>query len=143
MNILNDKEINKILSNEHIKINGIFQKDKIKSLTTGFYIINLQSSIQGNGTHWCSLYFNPIKSIWFDSYGFKPPLEIERLLNEYDYNSFEIQGINNSSCGYYAIAMIKFLYDKKDKINAYKTFINLFKKNTINNENILYNLLYL
>ena len=141
MNELNDAEIYDIFDKYHIKINGIFQKDKINKLEKGFYIINLQSSKNGNGTHWTALYFDPLKSLWYDSYGFKPPLEIEILLNDYDYNKYDEQNINSSSCGFFCIAFVKFLYLKNDKYKAYETFINLFKKDTINNEQILKHLL--
>jgi len=142
MNVLNDTEINEILKKYNIKINGIFQKDKIDYLKKGFYIINLQSSIYGSGSHWCCLYFDPDMSFWWDSFGFPPPTEIELLLNSYDYNKYDIQNISTSSCGFYCIAFIKFLYNKKDKKKAFETFINLFKDNTFNNEKILYDLLY-
>ena len=141
MNVLSDKDIYEILDFHKIKINGIFQKDCIHELKPGFYVINLQSSSHGNGTHWCGLYFDKNKSLWYDSYGFNCPVEIQNLLSKYEYNAFHIQNIDSSSCGYYVIAFIKFLYHKKDKEKAFETFINLFKPNTCQNEIILKQLL--
>jgi hypothetical protein len=142
MNILSDSEILEILDNYNIKINGIYQKDKLNNLHNGFYVINLESSNDGNGTHWCGLYYDSEKSCWFDSYGFPAPEEIELIIQDYEYNKYDIQHINSSSCGFYVIAFIKFLHNKKDKQKAFETFINLFKKNTFQNEHILKSLLY-
>jgi hypothetical protein len=141
MNVLSDLDIYEILNHHNIKINGIYQKDKLTDLQDGFYVINLQPSTEGNGSHWCGLYYNFDKSYWFDSFGFVPPEEIELLLQDYDYNDNDVQNINSSSCGFYVIAFIKFLYNKKDKYIAYKTFLNLFKTNTFQNERILKSLL--
>lgn len=141
MNVLSDKDIIEILDHYKIPINAIKQKDRIDSLNHGYYIINLQSSKDGNGTHWTALYFEPEKSLYFDAFGFPPPEEVEQLLNEYEYNKHDIQNINSSSCGFYCIAFIKFMHGKKDKEKAFDTFINMFKKNTFQNENILNSLL--
>lgn len=141
MNVLSDKDIHEILNFHKIKINGIFQKDCIHDLKNGFTIINLQSSTQGNGTHWTALYHDDKINLYFDSYGFVPPREIEILLKNYKYNKNDIQSIDSSSCGFYVIAFIKFLYNKINKEKAFETFINLFKPNTCQNEIILKQLL--
>ena len=73
-NELSNTEIIKILNDYGISINGIYMKDQLPShLNIGFYIINLQSSTQGDGTHWVALYYSPLRSIYFDSYGFICP----------------------------------------------------------------------
>ena len=136
MNVLTDLDIYEIVDHHNIKINCIYQKDKLTDLRDGFYIINLQPSTEGNGSHWCALYYDD-NSSWFDSFGFVPPEEIELLLEDYNYNDNDLQNIHSSSCGFYCIAFIKFLYNKKDKVEAYKTFLNLFKENTFQNERIL------
>ena len=135
-NIINKLGFNNIF-------NGCFLKDNIHELKTGFYIINLQSSKNGNGTHWCSLYvINPNYSIWFDSFGFPPPIEIEKLLKKYNYNKMGIQNIDASTCGYYCIAFIKFMHGQSNPLKSLETFIKIFKPNTIYNDRILKTLLY-
>lgn len=141
MNVLTDKDILEILKSNNISINGIFQKDKLHNIKPGFYIINLQSSKDGNGTHWTSLYYNPELSLYFDSYGFCCPEDIELLINDYKYNTIDIQSLESSSCGYYCIAFIKFLYNKKNKEQSFETFTNIFNKDTNKNELILNELL--
>lgn len=143
MNELSSSDINGILNSYNIDINGIYQKDMLPhDLETGFYIVNLQSSYDGNGTHWCCLYYSPLLSIWYDSYGFICPEDVEDRIGKYIYNAYQIQDINSSSCGYYCIAFIKFLYPFREKQKAFNIFVNLFKENKVANEKILNELLY-
>jgi hypothetical protein len=143
MNELSSSDINDILHSYNIAYNGIYQKDMLPNkLQNGFYVVNLQSSKDGNGTHWCALYYSPIMSMWWDSFGFKPPEDIEARVGKYIYNSFQIQDIQSSSCGYYCIAFIKFLNKMKDKEKAFNIFVNLFKTNKLANEKVLNELLY-
>ena len=120
-----------------LPLNNILMRDELDKLTdNGFYIINIDSS-DNKGTHWTSLYFHPLKSCYFDSYGFVPPLEIEQKIKPYIYNDADIQDFNSEACGYYALALIKFLHDKTNKEVAFKQFLRLFKSNTKENDGIL------
>lgn len=120
-----------------LPLNNILMRDEMNELKKdGFYIINLDDS-NGNGTHWTSLYFHPLNSYYFDSYGFVPPLEVEQKIKPYLYNDADIQDFNSKACGYYALAFIKFLYDKTNKEVAFKEFLRQFKNNTKENDNIL------
>ena len=120
-----------------LPLNNILMRDEMNELNKdGFYIINLDNS-NGNGTHWTSLYFHPLNSYYFDSYGFVPPLEVEQKIKTYKYNDADIQDFDSKACGYYALAFIKFLYDKTNKEVAFKEFLRQFKNNTKENDNIL------
>ena len=142
-NLTTNTELLDILKNDNIKINGVFAKDKLKKpLKDGYYIINLDDST-GEGTHWTALYkINDGFSLYYDSFGFPAPEEIEDLLHKYEYNKKQIQDIKSTSCGFYCIAFIKFMINKQDKMKAFNTFCNLFRANTIDNEIILHQLLY-
>ena len=142
-NITSNTELLDILKNYNISINGVYAKDQLKKpLKDGFYIVNLDNST-GEGTHWCALYkINDGFSIWWDSYGFPAPENIESLLHKYDYNKKQIQDIDSTSCGFYCVAFILFMKNKQDKQKAFNTFIKLFGTNTVNNEIILHQLLY-
>ena len=143
LNTLSDRDIIEILKNQNMKINGIFMKDELPSkLTKGFYIINLQSSTEGNGTHWVALYYNPVCSYYFDAFGFIAPLEIQNKIKPYAFNDKQIQDLKSSACGYYCIAFIMFLYGKQDIENLYRIFINLFSNDTKRNDEVLERLLY-
>ena len=142
-NITSNTELLEIIKKYNININGVFAKDQIKKpLKDGFYIINLDNS-DGKGTHWTALYkINDAFSLYWDSFGFPAPQNIDDMLYKYDYNKKQIQDIDSTSCGFYCIAFIKFLSDKSNKLSAFKTFCNLFGKSTTDNEFILYQLLY-
>lgn len=141
-NELSNFQILQILDDFNIKINGVCMKDQLPDkLKLGFYVINLQSSTQGNGTHWVALYYSPILSIYFDSFGFPPPLEVIDKIRPYVYNNKDLQHIYSTACGYYCIAFIKFLYHKTDKVKAYEIFESFFSNKTYKNDDILNNLL--
>ena len=83
-NSLSDMDIIHILKSQKIKLNGVYMKDELPSkLKKGFYVINLQSSNVGNGTHWTALYYSSKHSFYFDPFGFLAPIEIEQKLNKY------------------------------------------------------------
>ena len=146
-NELTDVEIEEILDKMKVSnFNGIYARDELtkEDMEKGFYIFNLDSE-EGPGTHWVAVYYDDVfPSIYCDSFGFPPPIEIEQLITPYIYNKKQIQDINSSSCGYFCIAFIDFLNDNKRR-NVYHTFdafINIFDdKDTKKNEDLLFNLL--
>lgn len=132
-----DTQLKEYTEKMGLPLNNILMRDEMNELKKdGFYIINLDNS-NGNGTHWTSLYFHPLNSCYFDSYGFVPPLEVEQKIKPYIYNDADIQDFNSEACGYYALAFIKFLNDKTNKEIAFKEFLKLFKNNTKENDDIL------
>jgi len=103
----------------------------------------MESSNAGNGSHWVVFYYNkPLTSIYFDSFGFVAPIQVENRINPYVFNDADVQDYNSSACGYFCIAFIKFLHNKTDKQEAYKAFLKLFKNETVKNDKILQRLLY-
>lgn len=144
-NALSDKDITYILKEQRIKLNGVFMKDELPSkLKSGFYVVNLQSSNIGNGTHWTAFYYSPKKSFYFDAFGFPAPVEIEQKLKRYRYNDKQIQNLNSTACGFYCIAFIIFLNKNKNKDleNRFQSFVDAFSTNTKINDKLLYNFLY-
>ena len=138
MNVLGNDEIETILKNNHIRINGIFAKNMLPpSLqnSCGWTIVNMQSSTDGNGTHWIAFHNGGNKypgsagnriSLYFDSFGCPPPLEIENLLSKkYVRNEEQLQDIEESSCGYFCIAVISNCPD--GDIISFEKFLKNFK----------------
>ena len=142
MNELSNFDMLEILDNKNLPINGIFSKDRLPSLKKGFYIINIQNSDEGSGTHWTCLYYSNDDSLYFDSFGFAAPMEVQQHLKNYSYNDKQVQNIDSTACGYYCIAFIKFLHNKTDKEKSFLTFLKLFNLQTFKNDKILYDLLY-
>jgi hypothetical protein len=123
---------------------GVCSKDQLpKELRTKFYIVNMQDHDEGEGTHWIVFYYNkPLTSIYFDSFDFPPPEDVEEVIKECIYNDEDIQDLESTACGYFCIALIKFLHDKQDKQEAYKGFVKIFKLDTSQNDRILQKLIY-
>ena len=146
-NELSDVKIEEILDKMKVyDFNGIYARDELTKdeMEKGFYIFNLDDS-EGAGSHWVAVYYdNVFPSIYCDSYGFVPPIEIESLITPYIYNKKQIQDLNSSSCGYFSLSFIDFINDNKRR-NVYHTFeafINIFDdKDTKKNEDLLFNLL--
>ena len=147
MNELSNFELMDIIKDMKLDYHfgGVYSKDQLPKelIREKFYIVNLQDHDAGSGTHWTVFYYNkPLTSIYFDSYGFIAPLDVENSIKPYIYNDAEIQDFDSSACGYFCIAFIKFLHNKENKQEAYKTFLKLFKLQTLKNDKILHNMLY-
>jgi hypothetical protein len=123
---------------------GVFSKDQLPQLKRDtFYIVNLQDSDDGGGTHWTAFYYNKLlESFYWDSYGFIAPTDVEEKITPYEFNNSEIQDMDSSACGYFCVAFIKILHNKVNKKEAYKAFLSLFKHHPAKNDKILHNLLY-
>jgi hypothetical protein len=136
-------DIEKILSQHGKKIHGVFSKDKLpKVLKDGWYVVNMQSSNEGNrkGTHWVCL-----KSIgdgetmeYFDAFGFSPPTQIlERVKGNIYYSNKEIQDQYATTCGWFVIGAIISDNDYNLSETHFKKYLNMFSNNTRLNDKIL------
>ena len=143
-NSLSNFDIMKIIQSQGVDdFHGVFMKDQLPDkLERGSYVINLQSSKEGGGTHWVCLYYTPNFSYYYDSYGFIAPLEVQNKIIPYMYNDLEIQDIDSTACGFYCVAFVLYLNKKMNIEKAFMEFINLFGKDTERNEAILYQTLY-
>ena len=143
-NSLSNFDIMKIIQSQGVDdFKGVYMKDQLPDkLERGSYIINLQSSKEGNGTHWVCLYYTPNYSYYYDSYGFIAPLEVQKKIIPYMYNDLEIQDIDSTACGFYCVAFVLYLNKKMNIEKAFMEFINLFGKDTERNEAILHRILY-
>ena len=143
-NALSNFDIVGILRSQAVgNFKGVFMKDELPSqLERGSYIVNLQSSNEGNGTHWTAFYYTDTFSYYFDAYGFIAPLEVQDKIIPYTYNDEEIQDIDSTACGYYCVAFVLYLDRKMNIERAFREFIHLFGKDTERNERILHRILY-
>ena len=145
-NELSNFDIIKIIEDMKLShvFGGVYSKDQLPTLQRNkFYIINLQDSDAGKGSHWTVFFYNkPLTSIYYDSFGFIAPLLVQENITPYIYNENEIQNYKSSACGYYCIAFIKFLHNKTNKEETFKTFLKLFNLQTFKNDKVLYDLLY-
>ena len=111
-------------------------KELPHTLQNGYYILNLNGH-----SHWTMLYKNGNEYCYYDSFGFKPPQEIEDKIGEYFWNDRENQDLDQTSCGFYCIGCIKYMNQYANKKKAMDDYVSLFDKNTKNNDLILHTLL--
>ena len=88
---LSNTQLENIASKMKLPLKNIIMRDEANQINDdGFYIVNLDKST-GEGTHWTCLYYHPLKSYYFDSFGFVSPKEIEDVIMPYDHNNKDIQ----------------------------------------------------
>ena len=144
--MLSNFDIEQISEHYGFALNAIVMKDEMKTLSpkNGNYIVNLESSSMGDGTHWMALIIRGKKSFYLDPFGVLPPTEIidfcRRIHKSHlAYSEFEIQNIKAETCGFYACGLLIYLYDNpnKDLYLACSEYIHQFSYNTIKNNPIL------
>jgi hypothetical protein len=141
--MLTNFDLEKIAKNYDVKLIGIYSKNELDNLQieNGNYIINLDDNI---GSHWTALNINKNKGIYFDSFGCVPPENVISFVKQkpnikLGFNNSIIQDLQSEKCGFYCIAFLLFLNRSKNKdiYKATNDFIELFKDNTLENDEIL------
>ena len=103
---------------------GVFLRDQLpnRPRKKECGIINLADSDDSIGTHWVAYYKNIDLKIYFDSYGFPPPLELIYYLKDVTKsNIYQIQPNNTVICGHLCLYVLKSLV--KDKGNDFNDII--------------------
>ena len=101
-----------------IPLNDICSKDhlNLNEPSPGGYIVNMQDSNDGNGTHWVALWLERISgkhmACYFDSFGIDPPLDVINFCCRFGAKKIisstkEIQNINGGHCGQYCIDFLR------------------------------------
>lgn len=109
----------------------VLSKDQLKDIRNkrGNYIINLQDSDAGAGTHWVGLIVMPHIAFYFDSFGMLPPIEVVHFVNPYKkkirelfVNKKHIQNEYGGYCGQYTMNFIAHMVKQKSQPNLIKRF---------------------
>jgi hypothetical protein len=92
-----------------------------------------------DGTHWCCWHIGE-NNLYFDSFGFSPPKELEHKLETFTYNAKKIQNLNTDSCGRFWLYCIKY-YEERDNAppRGFHQYLSLFSDKSAKNEKILEN----
>jgi hypothetical protein len=151
MSISNVK-LEEICKKKGIPLNGVYMKDELAEIQPqeGNYIINLQSSYQGSGTHWLALIIERGSIYYQDSFGVIYPLEILVFIHKYEklnkvkckigHNKTQIQDLKSDRCGYFCLGLLYFVKCHKDEplFDACNEYINMFSDNDLKgNDTIL------
>jgi len=72
-------------------------------------IVNLDES-SGNGTHWVAYFKNGENRIYFDSFGFDAPIEIQKYIGRpYLIQTFQLQDVGDTICGHLCLFVLDLL----------------------------------
>jgi hypothetical protein len=122
---------------------GIYSKDTLPNrLYVGSFIINMEDSDAGSGSHWVMIRVFPTKEvIYFDSFGLSPPQQIKDFVKgKIASSNRQIQDINATTCGYYCIMVDHYMTYQNQRRPIYERYddmLNLFKADTKKNDEIL------
>jgi hypothetical protein len=84
--MLNNYDLTEIADSLDLPLNLVSMRNEIaKRLKNGDYIINLQSSDEGSGTHWLNLVIRDKDALIFDSFGCIPATEIIDAVKKTNY----------------------------------------------------------
>lgn len=109
-----------------IPLMAVLNKDELKHIIpkSGGYVINLQDSTDGYGTHWLGLWIDNKKktAVYYDSYGIDEPIAVNEFIkrskaNKTLRNDKQIQSIKSGGCGQYCI---EFLHHMKNGKGTYE-----------------------
>ena len=131
--------------NPHFK--GVFSKDnKLPPNTPGTgYIVNLESTTDGNGTHWIGVTHDNKQTYYYDPFGMVPPdMILKKIKGNTDrpvvYSDVQIQNDNATTCGYFASSFLKHM-TKKGMPSWQKYYDYIYKimepNNPKNNERVI------
>ena len=109
---LSDKELNDYYQRESRYL-GTYPKDvipmKLAKKNEGAMIINMNNSDQG-GSHWTLILLNKDNTIYFDSFGVVPSMDVVRFMKKRGkpmyYSDRQLQDLASSSCGWFSIHFI-------------------------------------
>ena len=146
MGSLSNYEIEDIAKHYRLPLIDCCMKDELSStLQNGYYIINLESSNQGDGTHWTCLIVQKNVAVFCDSFGAPPSSEIidfvkKRKGMRMAFNNEIIQDINSDNCGFFCLYLCWFVDKHKSSGGLTKivdAFTHLFNDDTKQNDAIL------
>jgi len=147
--MLTNFDIERLSRFYHLPLVAVTMKDELPNkVIDGCYVINLQSSFQGQGSHWTSMFIHKDNAFFFDSFGSPPSIEITNFVKKRKgchmyFNNFIIQDLKSQNCGWYCLAMLLWCYShivyKKDMKHMFNDFIDGFSNNTADNDRILKN----
>jgi hypothetical protein len=142
---MNNFEIIKLCKRLKIPLKNILSKDELYNIEKekGNYIINMEDSNVGNGSHWVAMIKRDDTSLYFDSYGFICPIAVIDFLkpSKIAYTDNDIQFLTSVQCGLFCIAFLKYMKGSNFLLKDYNDFINIFSENEKLNDQILFAIL--
>ncbi len=128
-----DSDLRKMAVKLHVPLVFVGFKDLLERVKprVGAYIINLQDSDDGNGTHWTCFFLTKDKqAFYFDSYGAPPPEVALKYMSRWTKkiyaNNEIVQDPDGAFCGQYCLNFLTYMTRNPTKAGA-KHFLQKFK----------------
>ena len=143
--MISNFELERLAKFYRLPLISIAMKNELPfTVKDGCYIVNMQSSSAGSGTHWVAMYLFKDVCYYFDSFGSPPPIEVMNFVKKRKnshllYNNWIIQSLNSGNCGYYSLAFLLYMYQNqlRDLKEIFNDFVNFFANDTTKNDDIL------
>jgi hypothetical protein len=144
--MLSNFDLEELSEHYGFPLTQVLMKDELKAIPpkSGNYIINLQSSSQGNGTHWVCLAIRGKHSFYCDSFGVLMPQEVITFCKKIPksrlgYNDFAFQDIKAETCGFFTVGLLIYLQNHPDQdlYDACGDYIKMYAFDTKKNNAIL------
>lgn len=96
----------------NVPLVAVCSKDRLRLVPhkNGGYIVNLQDSTDGGGTHWVALWLDGSTATYFDPFGIAPPTQIARYMRPMKLvlrSNRQIQNVASGWCGEYCIEFLR------------------------------------
>lgn len=148
--MLTNFDLEEICEDNGYDLIGVYSKNELPTQPMpGSYIVNMQDSDDGQGTHWVVFKIFPNKKCCYsDSFGTLMPIEIANFLKPFKpvaTNNRHIQDVKSTYCGFFCLSFIKYFnnfnYKKNDVFEAYDDYLNCFSNNPKQNDKIVLEIL--
>jgi hypothetical protein len=139
--MLTNIDLENMANKLNLPIVGVFSKNELpsglKPRQIGSYYINMQDNDKGDGTHWIfAKIFDSGHGLYFDSFGFEPPIAIQEFLKPFKpfaINKRDIQDYYSDNCGRFCL-----LCDYHTAhYDEYENFLEMWSDDRKRNDKIL------
>jgi hypothetical protein len=135
--ITTSTELERLARDLRIHLNGIYSKDQLINVKPqkGGYIINMQDSDKGNGSHWIAVYLSEYNgrrtSAYFDSFGIICPYEVMDFMRKWSNDAIfcnkQIQDVDFGGCGAYCIHFLRHMqFSRGTSRQRYMRFLSKY-----------------
>jgi hypothetical protein len=112
-----DADIRQLMEKEP-QFRGVLSRDKLRKVKKGVYILNLQPSRDGNGTHWVMLWNSGSFVVYLDSFGGPPPQNVANRMFETKlpcyWSNIVFQNAESMACGLLSVFAYKLIKHMKN-----------------------------
>ena len=158
--MLSNFEIEDLCEKLDLPLIGVYSKDELNDIEprVGSYIVNMQNSDKGDGSHWTlvkiycnndrdyistSENFKVCRSLAFDSFGIGCSIEVSNFLRNFKpiaQSTRQIQDMKSDECGWYCMCLDYALEHKQHRdtyLEDFESWLHIWSKNTKKNSDIL------